>query len=59
MIEFIPDSNSPYLIDECKIRGNADRVVIPENEHELSFIVREANGSGTNITISGLRTGLY
>ncbi len=58
MIEFIPDPNSPYLIDECKIRGNADRVVIPENEHELSSIVREANGSGTNITISGLRTGL-
>lgn len=58
MIEFVPDPNSPYLMDECKIRGNAGRVVIPENESELSTIMSEANASGEHITISGLRTGL-
>ena len=58
MIDFVPDPNSPYLIDECKIRGNAERVVIPDDESELSSVVKEANRTGTNITISGLRTGL-
>ena len=58
MIEFIPDPNSPYLIDECKIRGNADRIAIPENESELSALMGNANFSGTKVTVSGLRTGL-
>lgn len=58
MIEFIPNSDSPYLIDECKIRGNADRVAIPENEDELSALLLECNDRSIPVTISGLRTGL-
>ena len=58
MIEFVPDVNSPYLIDECKIRGNADLVAIPENESELSSLLKDADSKGTPVTISGLRTGL-
>ena len=58
MIEFVPDSSSPYLIDECKIRGTAERVVIPEDESELSIVLSDANSSGTCVTISGFRTGL-
>lgn len=58
MIEFVPDPNSQYLMDECKIRGRADRVAIPENEDDLSDLLSSANASGTPVTISGLRTGL-
>ncbi len=46
--------DSPYTIDECKIRGYADSVAIPEDESEVIEIVR----SEPSITISGMRTGM-
>ena len=58
MSEFVPDPNSPYLIDECKIRGNAERVIIPDDESELSSVLNDADSSKTPVTISGFRTGL-
>ena len=35
MQRFSPDPDSPYTIDECKIRGTADFVYIPDDEEEL------------------------
>lgn len=58
MIEFVPDPNSPYLMDECKMRGNAERVYLPETEEELAGLMREASASATPVTVSGFRTGL-
>ena len=46
--------DSPYTIDECKIRGFADSVLIPENEADVIEAVR----SEPEITISGMRTGM-
>ncbi|AMH94483.1 glycolate oxidase subunit GlcD1 [methanogenic archaeon ISO4-H5] len=46
--------DSPYTIDECKIRGRADEVIIPVNEAEVIEAVRTCS----SITISGMRTGM-
>ena len=46
--------DSPYTIDECKIRGYADSVLIPESESDVIDAVR----SESVITISGMRTGM-
>ncbi|MCQ2084838.1 MAG: FAD-binding oxidoreductase [archaeon] len=46
--------DSPYTIDECKIRGYADEVLIPETEEDI----REAVRNCPSITISGRRTGM-
>ena len=46
--------DSPYTIDECKIRGYADSVLIPEDEADVIDAVR----SESDITISGMRTGM-
>ncbi|MCQ2079244.1 MAG: FAD-binding oxidoreductase [archaeon] len=46
--------DSPYTIDECKIRGHADEVVIVENEEDIIETVRTSG----RITISGMRTGM-
>ena len=46
--------DSPYTIDECKIRGYADSVAIPENEDDIRSVIR----SGAKITVSGMRTGM-
>lgn len=49
----VPD-DSPYTIDECKIRGRADEVLIPEDEDDVVQAVR----TRPKITVSGRRTGM-
>ena len=46
--------DSPYTIDECKIRGRADEVLIPVSEAEVIDAVKGC----ASITISGMRTGM-
>lgn len=58
MQKFVPDGNSPYTIDECKIRGNADVVCIPENLSELCEEYSRCNSEGVRITVNAMRTGL-
>ncbi len=53
IISDLPE-DSPYTIDECKVRGHADKVVIPETEEEVCLLVK----TEPNITISGMRTGM-
>lgn len=52
-INDVPD-DSHYTIDECKIRGHADCILIPENESDVIEAVR----TEPSITISGMRTGM-
>ena len=52
-LDVVPE-DSPYTIDECKIRGYADSVLIPENEADIIEAVRIE----PSITISGMRTGM-
>jgi D-lactate dehydrogenase (cytochrome) len=47
-----------YLIDASNMSGGfAERLVIPDNADEIADLLREANESGTPVTISGGRTG--
>jgi len=47
-----------YLTDASNMRGGyAEKLFIPESTAEIRQIVREANESGTPVTISGARTG--
>jgi D-lactate dehydrogenase (cytochrome) len=53
-----PEEFQNYLIDASNIQGGtADRLVIPEAEADVIEILREANASGTRVTVSGGRTG--
>lgn len=47
-----------YLEDASNLRGHAERLFVPADEGELSAILREANGSGTPVTIAGAGTGV-
>jgi len=47
-----------YLEDASGFRGYAERVVVPENEAELSAALRAADESATPVTIAGAGTGL-
>ncbi|MBO6083728.1 MAG: FAD-binding oxidoreductase, partial [Candidatus Methanomethylophilaceae archaeon] len=58
MQRFSPDPDSPYTIDECKIRGNADFVFIPDDEEELRSELVRCNDEGIPVTINAMRTGL-
>ncbi len=58
MFSFTPDDESAYTIDECKIRGFADTIYIPENELELQGIVKDCYDNEIPITINAMRTGL-
>lgn len=58
MQSFAPDADSPYTIDECKIRGAADRVFIPDTEDELRSELVRCNDSKIGVTINAMRTGL-
>lgn len=49
-----PADDSPYTVDECKIRGYADEVVIAENEEDVIDVVKTSD----MITVSGMRTGM-
>lgn len=43
MQTFVPDPDSPYTIDECKIRGRADSVSIPDSIEELRSEIARCN----------------
>ena len=58
MTRFVPDASSPYTVDECKIRGEADCVFIPSDEAELCDEIVRCNNSGTRVTVNAMRTGL-
>jgi FAD/FMN-containing dehydrogenase len=47
-----------YLEDASNLKGHAERVFIPANEDELCAVLREANASGTPVTIAGAGTGV-
>ena len=59
MQRFVPDPSSPYTIDECKIRGPADSVFIPENEDELIQELKRCNAEGIRVTVNAMRTSYY
>ena len=58
MQRFSPDPDSPYTIDECKIRGRADSVSIPDDEEELRSEISRCNDSKIPVTVNAMRTGL-
>lgn len=53
-----PEADSPYLIDASGYTGTAERILIPEDEAEVSQMLREATVSSTAVTISGAGTGV-
>lgn len=53
-----PDQINPYLKDASQFSGEADQVLLPENEKEVSEILREANARKIPVTVSAGRTGL-
>jgi len=54
--ELEPDS--PYLIDESKIRGHGVRLLVPDTEADVIAAVRDAADHGIPLTVSGMRTGV-
>jgi D-lactate dehydrogenase (cytochrome) len=52
------DDDSPYVTDESKIKGNADILLIPDNEEDIIEAVKAANISKIPITVSAMRTGI-
>lgn len=48
----------PYLKDASHFRGEADRLLVPSTEEEICRALREAQKSGTPITVAGAGTGL-
>ncbi len=47
-----------YLEDASNLKGHAERVFVPADEAALSEILREANRTGTAVTIAGAGTGV-
>ena len=55
----IAESYPNYLIDESKISGGkAEWLFFPDNEQEISTIVKKMREQGQKITISAARTGI-
>ena len=53
-----PEEIQNYLTDASNMQGGrAEKLFVPENAEEIAEILREANASGTPVTISGARTG--
>ena len=48
----------PYLRDASQFHGNAEGVVLPEHEKEISEFLREADAKKIPVTVSGGKTGL-
>ena len=47
-----------YLKDASQFQGQADRLLLPQNEQEAADFLREANSNKTPVTFSGGGTGL-
>ncbi len=48
----------PYLKDASHFRGEAEKLLLPSSEEEISRILREAQQTGTPVTIAGAGSGL-
>src|SRR5215203_3663337 len=58
LIKSAPEEIQDYLIDASNISGgHAEKLFLPESKDDIEEILREANASGTPVTISGARTG--
>ncbi len=53
-----PDEIQNYLIDASNFKGNCEAVYIPENEKEISDLLKDLNKKKIHVTISGNGTGL-
>ncbi len=54
-----PNILENYFTDESRVViGNADEVIFPKNEKDVSEILREADESNIKVTISGAGTGI-
>src|SRR5215204_3136682 len=52
------DEIQNYLTDASNMSGgHAEKLFVPESAEDIAEILREANASGTPVTISGARTG--
>ena len=58
MRTIVPGPESPYTIDECKIRGEAALVLFPESVGDIAEALRDAYGKSIPVTVSANRTGL-
>jgi D-lactate dehydrogenase (cytochrome) len=59
LIRSNPDEIHDFLTDAGNIKGgNVDKVFFPETAAEVSEVLREANATGTPVTVSGAGTGL-
>ncbi|MCD6423798.1 MAG: FAD-binding oxidoreductase [Elusimicrobia bacterium] len=57
MIE-LKENFERYLEDESSVKGQAEKVIIPENENEISEIFKFSQKEKIPVTISGGRTGV-
>ncbi len=48
----------PYLVDAANYKGNCTTVYFPETTEDVVSILKEANASGTSVTVAGNGTGL-
>lgn len=52
------DEIQNYLVDASNFKGFCDAVYFPQNEIEISEILKEANNKKISVTVSGNGTGL-
>jgi D-lactate dehydrogenase (cytochrome) len=52
------DEIQNFLSDAANFKGNCEAVYLPENEEEIISIIKEANSSNIQVTVSGNGTGL-
>src|SRR3989304_3601686 len=58
IIKTSPDEIQNYLSDASNLKGKCDAVYFPENEMDVTDILKEANAKKIRVTISGNGTGL-
>ncbi len=58
IIKTNPDEIENYLSDASNFKGYCDAVYFPENEKEISEIIKEANEKKVPVTVAGNGTGL-
>jgi len=53
-----PEAIAPYVEDASGFTGRAEALLVPEDEAQVSAILREAARNATPVTVSGAGTGL-
>lgn len=57
-VKTAPDDLQNYLTDASNMPGgHAEKLFVPESADEVAQILKDANESGTAVTVSGARTG--